>query len=620
MRDCVCRKWSRRVTVALFAGVLGTWAVGSEASAQVAEKPIAFAEAGAISIGTAVVPAIVVNNTSREWSLTAVAQLHTVDGAQVVEVRISPNPAALPPMGEVFISVGPIKGVSDAMSGFLVVTGTSGAETVVLRRPMVLGTSAIPAVSKWSGTTYAVAPFADASYDSLPTLPLQGTECPVIARGSVALTTGGSVTTLAYQCTKVDGHTELRFTTGDIPRRGSYSGTLKLGDTSVEMNLRATTIVLWPLLMIFVGLALALGQLAWVKNRRPINLAKKALKKDVANRAASQQSMFAANASGTTWQAYDFTAGILAEVEALKVRLDELPPASRRGKLGRWLPYPLKEQQDRYDAILSEAAALKDTVDHWPLLATTPFSNLNAAWLAIPTNKKAINLADDAGKLLLEAGSSSPMPLSSEQASELLDLVPRTTKALSLLVVGAEVEATIRALSTQTPTDAFDKAAYDRARQDSALANAELLRAKNAKDVEAAGVEELLESARRELSKLPPGRRIGPTSFSLPPPDVETAPSSPPWTETATAIARRIAVADLAIFVLAGLAALWTGLGALYLGKPWGRWGDYIAMVAWAFGIAAVSSLFIESLERLAGGDVQLNKAKTGMDKSSASM
>jgi hypothetical protein len=62
-----------------------------------------------------------------------------------------------------------------------------------------------------------------------------------------------------------------------------------------------------------------------------------------------------------------------------------------------------------------------------------------------------------------------------------------------------------------------------------------------------------------------------------------------------------------AVWLLVSLVvAAWTGLAALYLGKPWGTWTDFIAMFAWAFGTTAVLTPLLSSLERLNAGPLPL--------------
>ena len=63
---------------------------------------------------------------------------------------------------------------------------------------------------------------------------------------------------------------------------------------------------------------------------------------------------------------------------------------------------------------------------------------------------------------------------------------------------------------------------------------------------------------------------------------------------------------DLLWLLVAIAIAVWSGFALYYVGKPWGRPGDFVILFVWAFGATTILTSVLSALENVAAGPLPL--------------
>lgn len=603
---------------------------------------IAFADSGALTLATDAVRAQLVNNTATAWQLTATAYLDIVDDSVATrEVPVS-VPSSVPPGASVIVEVGPSpEGVTTA-TGFVVVTGTRDGDVALARRALIVGPSTLtPRIEKWTASNQSWT--ASGAAHGIPPLPLSGPACGALGVDSkeVTLTSGSDFATLSYQCippsvepsalasVEPSGDAVLVFREEEVPGVGQYSGTLMVGDTSVALTYVVAESILWAILVITIGLLLAVWRQVH-SSGGPIRRADNRVTL-IGEDAVLRQAEFEERAASASYRVYDIKLGVAQDVGRLRSALASQRP-SLTSKKGLQAAFGTKDP-DELNAVLKDAAALEQTVQHWPEVAkdlkalaeaVQGLDNAHgAAGIPRPSEFSPL-LVQRARELLMSAGGSPrTKPLTLHEARELSDEVPKLTSALKLLPIVAGLYVHLELGGVPSDLDPSDRDVWFRARRLVRQARAEFAVAADVVTLEQAKVDELVGQARALHRRVAPPPAPGEDL-----PDVmvdrreELAPQFPipiiggigrllggAWAQLST---RPV---DLVWLVVAIAIAVWSGLALYWIDKPWGRPSDVIVLLVWAFGTTTLLTPIFSALEDVAARPTPLTKPD---DKSGA--
>ncbi|MGX7677730.1 hypothetical protein ACSMXN_02400 [Jatrophihabitans sp. DSM 45814] len=589
---------------------------------------VTFADSTSLALAAKPEPVLIVNNSDTTWAITLTAGVYPDDpGSQRVPIAVTPTTISVPPAGSAQVTIGPAPNASISGSGLLDAVAKSGNQTIVFHRPISAGPATVkPAVKKWSATRVGWFSTGQLAVGSLPNLPLLAPTCDGVQSGTAYLTSDSRVAPLKYECVKQGGTAEIRFNGDDVRHAGQYSGTLSIGGTDVDISLRRTTVWLWPLLVILVGFILASAQQAWTSNYRPLRRANNRLTA-IGKEALDKQQLFIENAGNENYGKYNFQTGVLQQINKLQRTLDALQPAWARRWFLAFVPWAKDEHQDEYDKVITDMTALEQVVTDWPALsdALDILGSSLAATKADGSFAMAPLLVDRAGAILnpvaqdaAGAPSSAEIDLDFKAAQALVKEVGETSVALALLPTAKQLGEQLEEVEPGDGSVPSDEAVYEEAMRKFRQARSELAIAESAEAVQKAKVDTLLTDARALVLQLDKpvtaevdlaavveiqddaAAQLTPTSglFGL-------------FPRLAGALKRGAgsvrSVDSVWLFVSLAVAA-WTGLAALYVGKPWGQWQDYVALLVWAFGGTAVLTSLLSGLANVAAGPLVLKK------------
>ncbi len=590
--------------------------------------PIAFADAGALSLSTDPVRAQLVNNTASAWQLTATAYLDMMDDTIATREVSVTVPASVAPGASVIVEVGPAPAGVTTATGFLVVTGTTGGERAVARRALTVGPSALkPRFEKWTASNQSLT--VSGAAHGMPMLPLSGPGCGSLGvePKEIWLTSGSDAATLSYRCVPMSagasGDAVLVFQEKEAPSVGQYSGTLKVGDTSVALSYTVAESILWAILVIAIGLLLSVWRQV-NSSAGPIRRADKRVTL-IGGDALLRQDEFEERAGNATYRVYDVKPGVMQEVARLQTALVEQWPRLT-SKAGLKAAFGTKDQ-DRLDAIVKDAASLDEAVQHWPKVA----HDLEALAEVVQTinvvdgspdvrstpGEFAPSLVERARALLAPTGGGpTTRPLTIEEAKELGAEAPKLTSALNLLRTVVELHAKLKG-PMPANMDTSDEDVWFQARRLVRQARAEFALAADVATLEQGKVDELVNRARALYRQVAPPRAPGEEGAGL---ESVTArelalEGSIPiiggigrvlraaWSQVST---RRV---DLFWLIVAIALAVWSGLTLYWFDKPWGRPTDVIVLMVWAFGATTLLTPIFSALEDVAARPTPLKRS-----------
>jgi hypothetical protein len=583
-----------RLRIALCALAVAALTTLTTAPAAAARSPIRFGSQETVTVGDSPARVLLVNNSTTIWTVKARAILIDSAGERTSVGMETAQPATLRQVKAIVISP---TTVTDA-SGFLVVTATSPRQRVRISLPIATaGAEATAEIAKWSGTssTFLTTP-SDAS------IPIHG-PCAAIKEGQISVVSGDDVESVPYRCVADESSVDLDF--AGLTQVGKYEGSLKIGETSVALTYLKARPWWQAMLAILAGFLIAAWAQTFLNNRRPIRRAHKALS-DLVPQAYEAQKEFDQKAAGKQYANYTFTAAVTRKVSDLQGQLADLTPGGWRRPFATFLPQPKANTDDGVRPIAAATAALGTTVTDWPAFADA-LSQLEAALDGLTQQERSLAkpLVDRSTLILAPQGGDA---LSYEFAS-IDDCTARitetslTTSALGLLPRVQPLRAALEDAEGNVGHEG-DVAILDRARHTFNLAVGELAVAKDADELATAGVDRLLVSARRDLMRIPPEPDT--VMAAVQDQDAEAVLDFGVLGAGAAivgdllgrlpALAQRVsdgltrgAASGVLWLLIALLVALWTGMAALYVDKPWGSLGDIFAAIVW--GIVATATL-----------------------------
>lgn len=608
------------------------------------ESPLRFATDAPIALADKPATVTVINASSAEWEVAVSTTLYTLEGAALALTTTAPRD--LGPFKTAAIVIQPAPAGSPDASGVLLVTARSGATTVVLDTQVASGLPAdtpVPGVTKWTGSSGGVM-----RGSQMPRVPLTAGTCDGVTASSVYLAANGRIAPLDYSCADVDGTPTITFTAAGVDQPGEYTGKLKVGATDVELKYVQSKHWLWAVGCLLLGFALAAANQAFATNTRPRWRANRRLN-DIGRAVLTRQEQFERSAGSARYSAYTVVVGVMKEIARLQISLDDLRPTGF-GRLLSWLfPFSKSDQEKALAEVVEEMAMLAEEVNAWPahaddLAALTsrlieldvvdPFDPGRLLPPPNPMFQAAPGVVVDAMKQIApNSTSNGESPLDVEAMRALSASLAITVPTIDVVENHIKLRATLPdGPPDPARVDDSDRAVYFAARRLRDRIDAELREAPNAKAVQDASVDELAGELRALVLSLPGTERTF-TPSSLPG-HVEISnlvPTGlggvvgavvgliPRLVRGAARVVSHGRQVELLWLAIALVAAIWSGLAALYVDKPWGSPTDIAAAIAW--GLAATTALtpLLGALENLVAGPLRLEPAASAKSSDDAS-
>jgi hypothetical protein len=582
-------------------------ATGLAAATAAAQEPVLqFDAVTPITLGSEPVVVSVFSNSPQELrSLSLSASLDPPadrpnESPQSVPARVDTGSGfrtrreelILPAGGRIRVRLVRPAGVRPGATGWLTVTAASSAGVVVARRAISVQSATLkPAVTAWKTTSVDGWPGGDGGGDVGSALPLAvactGAEGPTgyVAHRDEAIVISSTCTQRA-----------LRLRADRYPRPGTYSGKLEVGMTAVDLEVRRTMAVWWPVLMIVLGVVLALwtqGQLdsalrtgQWLAIKR---LPRRARKADVA---------YAERADGTPWENYELEQPVKDAADGLSREHGEIARGLPRPL--RWLPWPDGYMADEREAIQTKLAALEQLVRDWPALP----DDFSAARDELMKRPHVVEHAPELVARALIVLGAADGPFDADELQSRRDEARALPAALSAVDELLRVRDYLGRFPDPPPDDwaTGDQAALVRARQYGRQATAMLAAATDATLVEPE-IRPVVERASRLASRLPEPSAPKRRGIGRARPQSAAAPALAPIVSLGrileTVRAGRVAAGPAAVVSLSLAIGVLTGLGALYFGKAWGAPEDYAAALVWGFVASTITSPIVAVVKHL---------------------
>jgi len=269
----VSLRWMTRVLAALLLGCVAPIAPIAHA----ADPPISFAGSVPLEL-TPEAASTSVQNDSNEGRRISVAVQFTSDpqgvSFQPIDLNLAPAATQL-----VTLQIADTAAVTSVSGSFVAVDQASG---IVIRQPFKLApapTATKPAVTTINDPVTIGPLSAEADDDQLMPVPLEGSACK--APSAIQLAGPEDYATLTPACAVVNAETSeltLQLTELGPWKAGEYKGTLKVGDTDVDVTFTRSAPIWLFLLCVFAGVLVSLWTRSYIA-RRPLVRLKKAVTK-----------------------------------------------------------------------------------------------------------------------------------------------------------------------------------------------------------------------------------------------------------------------------------------------------------------------------------------------------
>lgn len=438
-------------------------------------------------------------------------------------------------------------------------------------------------------------------------VPIKERSCPGPWSAPVVLQSGTRAMTATASCTGLDAK-QLDVVGGRPPAYGSYTGSIKLGGSDVQLTVTTAAGWLWPIVAAVVGLFFGLWQRGYLTNRRPISrLVTKA--KALCNTARDADK---AVISAMATMKYVIGPGAEREATALSERVTAV--LGRYRGPWRWFSHPGEDDAVVVDQITKDIAADAAVITDWrarsvrvltTLESTVDARATSAGTLAPKLIAHARAVLDPGATVALELRSVAGFLADAEATAALLDLLPAVD----------QLNTALNAREADVPKyQAWQKAWYAESRGLLNEVMDALQTADSGTGPVADDLDHALEQARRIAIRLPVMTRravgggirtetVGSVVMLAPVPaavsgglfDLIRARLASP----ADRLVRRTRTTDYWLLVLASVVAVWGGLVAWYFGKPWGTAIDVITALLWGIAAALVAGPLVEAVERV---------------------
>jgi hypothetical protein len=554
---------------------------------------------------------VIVNTSTGVADLELAAYVAGSDGTAII-VTLTPNKAEKLAAGQGTTVVIAAPDAKSSGQGIITVRSKIGENVFVDSLPVTVtaGTAIKPGVTTWKPEV-----FSWGAATRGKTIPLEsGSTCPPPPAdasgnsGSASTTTtvkpaATAVIATGVHSTRVDAVCEgdhLRLDFGMFPRAGTYKGTLEVGETKVDLEVRRADP--WPVAAVLaaIGILIAIVQRLWFANRVRFNEGRRTVKllKPLANAA---QKDFSVAAGDVTWKNYDIRPAANKVMDDLVAKVDEA-----KGGRSSWLSGP-KDGDVELQAALKGAASARASIEAWPTAAKAVAALAAARADLGDRSRRAAKLVAWADGVL--AGTTK-IPPTLTAADSFRNDVATCAAAFGHVKVVVELERALAGLEWYA-TDPFDRRTFDEARGRVQGASRELERANDPGEVDGAAIAGDLKRARRLIDRLPTPRP--PTNREVAADLTRAVVPVADWVDGLLRGVNRVerhvsqllgsywvfTAWTIVALLLAALAAITSGLQAQYVGKPWGTPFDYLTMLLWGYGTTSVLTPIIEGAERL---------------------
>jgi hypothetical protein len=413
-----------------------------------------------------------------------------------------------------------------------------------------------------------------------------------------------------------------RLEIGRLPSAGQFDGDIYLGGMEdrtnpISLTVLAKDIILWPFLVVVLGIYLAWMTKRYVGVLRTTWSLRKQ-EADLGNSFRQSHQKFAETASGKPYALYSIADDVAAQRVAIRGQLSAIERS--------WST--TLDNNNTYKTVVAEMQALETQISQWGQLGSqlqalesalqTLYDHLDSsARIPVPNNPDLPDFLSSAREILMGK------PL---RAADVQPLLAQISDAIGVARAwdGANQQAkqlseTFTDLRNQA-LDTTKEAAVDAIQTRLVAIWQHLWRAKTAADIAAItapggdidsaqiGMAEI--SARRQLRMAEGLPGFAATFLTLAPlageelaiqsfPSLIHQPDLPASdTRRADMLSRAIHLGDLGSALLAFAIALLTGLNANYLGKPFGTIQDYVTLFLWAAGTKVAIDLVSSVLDK----------------------
>jgi hypothetical protein len=425
-----------------------------------------------------------------------------------------------------------------------------------------------------------------------------------VPAGALGYLTGssGSAAVLWDHVDQVAGRLTANLKLSGLDGSATYAGSIQLltepdDAGKVEVELSATDMVLWPIIALLIGIALALWVKRWVNVGRVAASLTERLAEIVATfRGADRDA--ADWTAGKPYAGYTIKGWFDGEAAALAAKLDNLGGITGLDKAA-------------YDDVTERLGHMRDVAVTWSDFAEQ-LLDLDQKLAALPRN--------DAGALPAVHGALAPLLVGEVLADYEAYTARRQEVAEANLLLGSWLElhqllvryrAWAEAIAAQPgeppPELEAANANLDEVRD-------ELWTATTAADLQSWSTEDNLLAAEEALAGLgvPAGApEIGDAAPAGPPAGgiaamglaaaAAPAPASaaPNWPALAQRARRRHFWGDVAVALIAAAVAVVSALQTLYFGETFGGWDDYVGALVWGLATEAGLAALVLALARI---------------------
>jgi hypothetical protein len=497
----------------------------------------------------------------------------------------------LPAAGRMLIRVRAPGAASAGQSGLVTVVASAGSETVVARRQVEVATPE-PTVDAWTTTSRQAVPTKETGGDLDASVPLSSESgCESLGDPGTVLVSEDRTVAITSSCVD-DG---LRLTAADFGP-GTYKGKLKVGAASVDLEVRRTLSIFWPIAFILLGILAAV----WVRGRTDHGwlMQERRWLKKLPKDAAKADATYSAATTEAPWEPYEVTEPVKEEAAALGKRLDQVVDA--RTWWLRWLPWPEGFMASEREAIRKRTVELNELVATWASMPGV-FAAARARVEAQPYYvTRAPRLVERALRVLGAEG----LPVDARELAARCAEMAALPDAFDVVDDLERLDAYLTALERDSePRPPEDDSLLVRARQYERQAGSTLAELRDATKVpDEAG--RVVERAAKLASRLrePSSRREGMRTQTVDTAaDLVTLPLG--LFRRATSLfgdSGPLPLGHSAVFLVTLVVGVLSGLGLLYFGKAWGgSWTDFAAAFVWGYAASTVIDPIVSAVKQI---------------------
>jgi hypothetical protein len=627
-RDRADRSTGRRIALAAVLMAMSSVLLAASASAD--SPTVHFADTTVLTLRNANATVVIDNDTDVSYAVSVSLSLFNADGSPSKAFDVATHASSLGPGNSRAFLIKPAAGTTPASAkGTVSFLATAGSSRLRGSLPVSVSPadSLVPVVKTLSMVSVRRWPFGGGSERISVYLPLQeGETCPVplaTVPATVVLSNGSRTAQLEGRCVMAGTSARIVFDGSKLGPPGNYTGTLTIGSTEVALMVQRTTSVVWALVILLIGFIVALLWHSWTA-AGPVRQCRQRLAK-LAGGATDAQTSFENMTAGQPYRMYQFRDGVLRRIGTLETQLVDVRPRWMRHWYAAVVPSPKDAQDAAVVNVTKSMDTLDDLIRAWPGLAGDFGKLQNKLDGVTAAETSGTPLKDFAPKLVAHADQLLHPPEETEQALDdraaaaLVAEVPATIDALGLPLVLEEIGTRLADVKPP-PNSEADFAVWNRANQLYRQARTELAQAASASEVEAAGLADVVQTARRLVLQLAPvspavtGQTFVPGALGLGSVVSVLQSVKAPRRRMASSVSSSRAV-GLFWVLLAFAIAVWSGLTSLYLDKAWGTARDDFAMFVWAIGVCTVVPVLLSSLEDFGAGPIPLKGVDGDGDK-----